>query len=118
MPNRDSKLSTPDSANLRHGFTYEKQLAAAECARADVWDERRVWAGQRQARMHQEPHRLVFLDGTYINTKMTRLRGRGRKGQRVAHERTLWPLEDANLYRRAAVQRAECTVDHRWSDHR
>ena len=56
---------------------------AAECARADVRDERRVWAGQRQPRMRQQPYRLVFLDETSVNTKMTRLRGRSRKGQRL-----------------------------------
>jgi hypothetical protein len=56
---------------------------AAECARADVRDERRVWAGHRQPRMREQPHRLVFLDETYVNTKMTRLRGRSRKGQRL-----------------------------------
>jgi transposase len=33
--------------------------------------------------MRQEPHRLVFLDETYVNTKMTRLRGRSRRGQRL-----------------------------------
>jgi hypothetical protein len=27
--------------------------------------------------MRKQPHRLVFLDETYVNTKMTRLRGRG-----------------------------------------
>jgi transposase len=56
---------------------------AAECARADVRDERRVWRTQRQTRMHEQPHRLVFLDETYVNTKMTRLRGRSHKGQRL-----------------------------------
>src|SRR3954447_1968622 len=56
---------------------------AAECARADIRDERRVWRHQRQPRMRQEPHRLVFLDETYVNTKMTRLRGRSRKGRRL-----------------------------------
>src|SRR3712207_3786159 len=56
---------------------------AAECARADVRDERRVWHAQRQARMRQEPHRLVFLDETSVNTRMTRLRGRSRRGQRL-----------------------------------
>jgi transposase len=56
---------------------------AAECARADVRDERRVWAGHRQPRRRQEPHRLIFLDETYVNTKKTRLRGRSRKGQRL-----------------------------------
>jgi transposase len=56
---------------------------AAECARADVRDERRVWRDHRQARMREQPHRLVFLDETSVNTKMTRLRGRSRKGQRL-----------------------------------
>jgi transposase len=67
----------------RHGFTYKKQLMAAECARADIREERRVWRAQRQARMREQPHRLVFLDETFVNTKMTRLRGRSRKGQRL-----------------------------------
>ena len=31
--------------------------------------------------MRQQPHRLVFLEETYVNTKMTRLRSR--KGQRL-----------------------------------
>ena len=76
---------------------------AAECARADVRDERRVWQDQRQARMRQEPHRLVFLDETYVNTKMTRLRGRSPQGPAVAHERSLRALEDAYLSGRAAL---------------
>jgi hypothetical protein len=33
--------------------------------------------------MRQQLHRLVFLDETYVNTKMIRLRGRSRKGQRL-----------------------------------
>src|SRR4028119_460197 len=61
----------------------KKAQMAAECARADVRDERRVWRTQRQARMREQPHRLVFLDETYVNTKMTRLRGRSREGQRL-----------------------------------
>jgi len=56
---------------------------AAECARADVREERRVWHAQRLPRMRQEPHRLVFLDETYVNTRMTRLHGRSRKGPRL-----------------------------------
>jgi transposase len=56
---------------------------AAERARVDVRDERRVWRVQRQVRMREQPHRLVFLDETSVNTKMTRLRGRSRKGQRL-----------------------------------
>jgi len=61
----------------------KKCLMAAESARADVRDERRIWMSQRQVRMRQEPHRLVFLDEAYVNTKMTCLRGRSRKGQRL-----------------------------------
>jgi hypothetical protein len=33
--------------------------------------------------MRLEPHRLVFLDETGTTTKMTRLRGRCLKGQRL-----------------------------------
>jgi hypothetical protein len=33
--------------------------------------------------MRLEPHRLVFIDETGTNTKMTRLRGRCLKGQRL-----------------------------------
>ncbi len=33
--------------------------------------------------MRQEPDRLVFLDETATTTKMTRLRGRARRGQRL-----------------------------------
>ena len=48
---------------------------AAERARVDVRDERRVWTEQRQAHMRQQTHRLVFLDETYVNTKMTACAG-------------------------------------------
>ena len=37
----------------------------------------------RQPRMRQQPGRLVFIDETSVTTKMTRLRGRSRKGQRL-----------------------------------
>jgi transposase len=33
--------------------------------------------------MRQEPHRLVFIDETATTTKMSRLRGRARKGERL-----------------------------------
>ena len=39
--------------------------------------------GPRQPRMRQEPHRLVFVDETATTTKMTRLRGRARRGTRL-----------------------------------
>src|SRR6056297_1288290 len=34
-------------------------------------------------RMRLEPHRLVFIDETAVTTKMTRLRGRSRRGHRL-----------------------------------
>jgi transposase len=33
--------------------------------------------------MRQEPHRLVFIDETGTTTKMTRLRGRSKRGERL-----------------------------------
>jgi transposase len=66
---------------------------AAECARADVREERRVWTEQRQARMRQQPYRLVFLDETYVNTKLTRQHGRSRKGERLRASAPFGPWE-------------------------
>lgn len=45
--------------------------------------KRREWITRRQKRMRQEPHRLVFIDETSMTTKMTRLRGRARRGERL-----------------------------------
>lgn len=56
---------------------------ALECARADVREQRRLWIDRRQPRMRFEPHRLVFIDETAINTKMGRLRGRSLRGERL-----------------------------------
>src|SRR4051812_15739891 len=56
---------------------------ASECARADVREERRVWKTKRQPRMRLAPQRLVFIDETSVTTKMTRLRGRSRRGCRL-----------------------------------
>jgi hypothetical protein len=47
---------------------------ASECARATVLLSRDVWITKRQPRMRLEPHRLVFIDETSVNTKMVRLR--------------------------------------------
>jgi transposase len=56
---------------------------AAECARASVKRARQEWTSLRQPRMRQEPHRLVFIDETGTTTKMTRLRGRSKRGERL-----------------------------------
>src|SRR3954462_13372276 len=61
----------------------KKTLRASEQGRCDVRQARDHWRTKRQPRMRQEPHRLVFLDETGTSTKMTRLRGRCPKGQRL-----------------------------------
>src|SRR5215217_6864755 len=61
----------------------KKTLRASEQGRADVRQAREHWHTKRQPRMRQEPNRLVFLDETGTSTKMTRLRGRSPKGQRL-----------------------------------
>lgn len=42
-----------------------------------------MWIDHRQPRMRLEPQRLVFVDETWANTALTRLRGRAPRGQRV-----------------------------------
>ncbi len=44
---------------------------------------RHHWIIRRQPLMRLDPHRLVFIDETATTTKMTRLRGRAPKGQRL-----------------------------------
>ena len=58
-------------------------MRASEQERSDVRQAREHWHTKRQPRMRREPHRLVFLDETGTSTKMTRLRGRSLKGQRL-----------------------------------
>jgi transposase len=58
-------------------------LQASEQDRPDVKQARDEWTAKRQPKMRLEPHRLVFLDETGTTTKMTRLRGRCLKGQRL-----------------------------------
>lgn len=53
---------------------------AAEQDRPDVAEKRAAW---RFWRAHLDPRRLVFLDETGANTKMTRACGRAPRGRRV-----------------------------------
>jgi len=48
-----------------------------------VRQARDEWKVHRQPRMREAVHRLVFLDETGTTTKMTRLRGRARRGNRL-----------------------------------
>lgn len=56
---------------------------ASERARAEVRERRREWTELRQPFMRQRPARLVFIDETAVTTKMTRLRGRSPRGERL-----------------------------------
>src|SRR6516225_3477285 len=58
----------------------KKSLRAAEQQRADVARARRRW--MREQGMF-DPARLVFIDETAANTKMVRLCGRCRRGERL-----------------------------------
>jgi hypothetical protein len=49
----------------------------------------------RQPKMRLEPHRLVFLDETGTTTKMTRLRGRCQKGQRLLSKARFGQVTDS-----------------------
>jgi transposase len=67
----------------RRGGPFHKTLRASEHDRPDIKQAREEWTSTRQPIMRLEPHRLVFLDETGTTTKMTRLRGRSPKGQRL-----------------------------------
>src|SRR6266567_2285516 len=64
-------------------IVIKKTLLASEQDRSDVAEARDEWIAKRQPRMRREAHRLVFVDETGTNTKMTRLRGRCLKGRRL-----------------------------------
>src|ERR1700753_592329 len=61
----------------------KKTLLASEQDRPDIRTAREEWKAQRQPRMRLERGRLVFIDETGTTTKMTRLRRRSLKGQRL-----------------------------------
>src|SRR5690606_21756245 len=75
-------LLNPPNVRGRTGRVIPLTLLASEADRPDVAEARRTWRTGRQPRMAQEPHRLVFVDETGTTTKMTRLRGRARRGGR------------------------------------
>lgn len=65
------------------GTHIKKSLLANEATRAKHKAKRAHWINQRQPFMADHLGRLVFLDETYINTKLYRLRGRSLKGERL-----------------------------------
>ena len=63
----------------RHGMTLKKTARASERQRPDVLRRREVWF-DRQPDLSLE--RPVFIDETGASTKMARVRGRARRGER------------------------------------
>jgi transposase len=60
--------------------TQKKSIRAAEQARSDVVEARRVW---RELQPRLKPEKLIFLDETWAKTNMTRLYGRAPRGKRL-----------------------------------
>jgi hypothetical protein len=63
--------------------------------------------------MRAMPHRLVFIDETSTNTKLTRLRGRALRGERAIRRGSVRPLAVSNLHRRPALQCTDGAVGDR-----
>ena len=65
------------------GLSFKKTLRASEQDRPELAKARAEWQDGRQPIVREQRGRLVFLDETSTNTKMTRLRGRSAKGERL-----------------------------------
>ncbi len=63
----------------RHAMTFKKTAHASEQERPDVVARRQTWFAVQP---ELDPTQLVFIDETEASTKMARLRGRARRGQR------------------------------------
>ncbi|MER9702601.1 transposase [Mesorhizobium sp. M0146] len=68
---------------IRNGYRFKKSCWPASKKPPHQQRARQEWRDKRQPRMRLEPHRRVFIDETGTTTKMTRLRGRCLKGQRL-----------------------------------
>ena len=68
---------------IRNGLSFKKKPSGQRMRSAHVRKAREAWKAERQPKMRTEPHRLVFIDETGTNTKMTRVRGRCGRGERL-----------------------------------
>src|ERR1700679_4218083 len=78
----------------RNGLSFKKKPSGQRmrsARRAAL--AREAWKAERQPQMRLEPHRLVFIDETGTNTKMTRARGRCDRGRAPSLQGSLRPLE-------------------------
>ena len=65
------------------GSAIKKTLLATERASYDDDKARNNWVHRRQRIKRDKPHRRVYIDETATSTKLTRLRGRELKGERL-----------------------------------
>ena len=64
------------------GSVIKKTLQASEQQRADVRQAREMWMGRRKRFFNKALARLVFIDETSTNTKLTKRTGWAPKGER------------------------------------
>ena len=65
--------------------------------------------------MRMAPHRLVFVDETSTNTKMTRLRGRAPCGDRLRALAPFGRWGNADVHCRLAALWSHCPLGARWT---
>lgn len=85
---RPFRTSTMDLWLRQLGLTYKKPLHAIEQNRPDVAEKRAHWHEQLAG---DNPARLVFVDESGANTRMTRWRGRSPSDQRLVARITIKP---------------------------
>lgn len=80
-----SRRTAPRSAvgSIGSASTIKKTLLASEQHRPDVALRRQIWTTWRQPFMSKVLERLVFIDETSLNTKMTKTSGWAPVGQRL-----------------------------------
>lgn len=66
----------------RLGLSHKKTLQASEQQQADVRQARELWIGRRKRFFNKALARLIFIDETSTNTKLTKRTGWAPKGER------------------------------------
>ena len=82
LKERDLSVGTGtvwQNSSIAMGSALKKTAHAAEQERPDVAARRLAWL---ESQPDLDPRRLVFIDETGASTKMARLRGRSKRGQR------------------------------------
>jgi transposase len=67
---------------IASGSATKKSLQASEQQRPDIREARRLWTGPRRRFFNKAMPRLIFVDETSTNTKLTKRTGWSPKGQR------------------------------------